>query len=122
MSGDKTMYYVMIAISVCSCLSVVSSLGASFTGNSFILGIQSRIITLFGGPSLEEQAVAACPSSVLDTSKYMDYVTGAEKCPPVNATVVTGSQKTSGTKTSSGMSGTSGTSGTRSGASGTSGS
>ena len=119
MSGDKTIYYVMIAISVCSCLSVVSSLGASFTGNSFVLGIQARIIEFFGGPSLLKQAQLKCPSSILDTSKYMDYVTGAEKCPPVNATVVTGSQKTSGTKTSSG---TSGTSGTMSGTSGTSGS
>lgn len=93
MSGDdKTMYYILIAISLSSCLSVASSLGASFTGVGFVQGIQARVIALFGGPSLQQQAQLVCPSSTLDANKSIDYITGNEKCPPVNsAPIVTGS-------------------------------
>lgn len=117
--GDKTMYYILIAISLCSCLSVASSLGASFTGVGFVQGIQARMIALFGGPSVYDQAVALCPSSVIDKSKAIDYITGAEKCPPVSpasvisagsaGSSITGSRSV--TSSGFGASGTSGTSG-----------
>lgn len=114
MSGgdDKTMYYILIAISISSCLSVASSLGASFTGVGFVQGIQARMIALFGGPSIEAQARIKCPSSTITKSKAIDYITGAEKCPPVSSPIITASPGASGASGASGVTPTSGASGT----------
>jgi hypothetical protein len=98
MSGDdKTIYYILIAISLSSCLSVASSLGASFTGVGFVQGIQARIIALFGGPSIEEQAQLKCPSSNIDKTKAIDYINGTKTCPPVSAPIFTGSVRSGAT-------------------------
>lgn len=107
----KTGVYIFIGLLLVICISLCSSISMIATGNKIASSSMARIMALFGGPSLAEQAQTICPSLVTkpNDQEAIEYITGNKTCPPVQIQTtpgsVTGSAVTGSVVTGSTISG-----------------
>lgn len=81
---SKNIYYALIAMSICCLLSSSVSVGLAIAKVSFALRLWSQMVTVFGGPSSQNQAGAICPGTDFtkySTSDSLDIVDGSKDCP-----------------------------------------